>query len=126
MNSTTLRLLAAEVYAHHGVGDAERELGGRYSFDVIFSFDAGEAAKHDDLDATIDYVAVYETARDVVTGTRRRLVEAIVEEIASGLMTRFERMTEVTVRLRKLHPPIIGIIGTVEVERTIRVTLGGR
>lgn len=119
MKKTTLRLHGAEVYAHHGVGDAERELGGRYSFDIAYTLDAQEAADGDDLDATVDYVAVYEAARDVVVDTRRRLLEAIVDEIVSVLLARFPRIIEVTVRLRKLHPPITGIIGSVEAERTI-------
>ena len=119
MKKTTLKLIGAEVYAYHGVGDAERELGGRYSFDVIYPIDASNAVADDELDETVDYTAVYEAARDVVVDTRRRLLEAIVDEITSVLIARFPRIIEATVRLRKLHPPIIGMIGSVEAERTI-------
>ena len=119
MSPTTLRLLGAEVYAHHGVQDAERELGGRYSFDIEYSLDAETASQIDELDSTVNYVSVYEAARDVVVGTQRRLLEAIVSEIATNLISEFQQIEEVTVRLRKLHPPITGIIGVVEVEKSL-------
>lgn len=111
-----ITIRGAEVYAHHGVGDAEQELGGRYSFDLSLLTDISAAAAEDDLELTVDYVAAYTTARDVIITTRRRLLESIVSEIAAELLERFPRIASVSVTLRKMHAPIVGIVDSVEIE----------
>lgn len=113
---STITIRGAEVYAYHGVGDAEQELGGRYSFDLKLRTDISEAAREDDLEKTVDYVAVYNAARDVIIHTRRRLLESIVTEIATVLLDRFPRISAVEVHLRKMHAPIVGIVDSVEIE----------
>lgn len=121
MNRTTrIRVLGAEVYAHHGVGEAERELGGRYSFDLEIEADISQAAASDDLHHTIDYVEAYEIARTVIVDSaKRRLLESLVTEIADSIMARFPDALAATVRLRKLHAPINGVLDAVELEHRI-------
>ncbi len=113
---STITIRGAEVYAHHGVGDAEQELGGRYSFDLSYRTDIAAAAGSDELAQTVDYVAVYNAARDVIVNTRRHLLESIVSEIGRVLLDRFPEITSVDVRLRKMHAPILGIVDSVEIE----------
>lgn len=111
-----IRVLGAEIYARHGVGEAERAIGGRYSFDLEIEADITAAAGDDDLHATVDYESAYYLARDILLGTNRRLLESLVVEIADAVMARFAIARAVTVRLRKLSVPIDGVIGAVEVE----------
>lgn len=120
MSTMTIRILGAHVYAHHGVGAAERELGGRYGFDVELLAETAAAVATDDIDATIDYVSVYAIAHDTIVHTTRRLLESIVAQIADTIMERFPAALSVTVRLRKLKPPIPGVLDAVEVELTMR------
>src|SRR5512133_346757 len=115
-NLSTIRVLGAEIYARHGVGEAERTIGGRYSFDLEMQVDIGPASESDNLAMTIDYEAAYELARDILTGTRRRLLESLVVEIARGLLRRFPIALNATVRLRKLSVPIDGVLRAVEIE----------
>lgn len=118
--STTIRVLGAEVYAHHGVGDAERELGGRYSFDLEIEADIAKAAASDELHDTIDYVQAYHIAREVIVdSTKRRLLESLVTEIADTILERFPEAHGVTVRLRKLRAPINGVLDAVELEHHV-------
>ena len=120
-NSTRslISLRGAEVYAHHGVTTAEKDLGGRYSFDIEYEVDISEAAQSDSLTAAVDYSQVYETAREVIVSTQRHLLESIVSEVAERLLEEHPRIESVLVRLRKLHAPIRGIIGTVEIEHKV-------
>lgn len=111
-----IRIIGAEIYARHGVGEAERAVGGRYSFDVEIGADISEAARTDHVADTVDYQKVYELARDILTGTNRRLLEALVVEIADAILARFPIAAWTTVRLRKLSIPIDGVIRAVEVE----------
>lgn len=114
-----ISLRGAEVYAHHGVTSAEKDLGGRYSFDVEYVVDISEAAATDALSSAVDYSMVYETAREVVVSTQRHLLEAIVSEVADRLLEEHPTIISVVIRLRKLHAPIRGIIGTVEIEHEV-------
>ena len=119
MDRSRISLRGVEVYAHHGATNEEMDLGGRYSFDVEYEVDINGAAKSDALSDAVDYVDVYETARDVITTTQRRLLESIVHEVAERLLGRHENILMVLVRLRKLHAPIPGVIGTVEIEHQV-------
>jgi dihydroneopterin aldolase len=113
---STIRIIGAEIYARHGVGEEERTIGGRYSFDIEIEADITRAAATDHVADTIDYQEAYELARNILTGTNRRLLESLVAEIAGALLDRFPLAYAVTVRLRKLSVPIDGVIRAVEVE----------
>ncbi len=119
MKRTTIRILGAQVYAHHGVGAAEQELGGRYSFDLEMETDITQGAMSDNLSDTIDYVAVYEIAHDVIVNTKRRLLESIVSQVADAVLTSFPQALSVTIRLRKLRAPINGVLDAVEIEHRV-------
>lgn len=116
MPNSFIRILGAEIYARHGVGEAERTIGGRYSFDIEIETDIAAAAASDHLADTVNYQEAYELARDILTGTNRRLLEALVVEIADELLARFPVADAVLVRLRKLSVPIDGVISAVEVQ----------
>ncbi len=118
-NRSHIRILGAEIYARHGVGAEERAIGGRYSFDIEIEADIARAAASDHVEDTINYQEAYELARDILTGTNRRLLEALVMEIARALLKRFAIAQRVTVRLRKLSVPIDGVMRAVEVETTV-------
>ncbi len=115
-NLSMIRILGAEIYARHGVGEAERSIGGRYSFDIDIEADISAAAASDHLEDTVNYQEAYELARDILTGTNRRLLESLVVAIADALLNRFPVAQSVTVRLRKLSVPIDGVMRAVEVE----------
>ena len=119
MNESTIRILGAQVYAHHGVGAAEQELGGRYSFDLEITMDISKPATTDDLSDTIDYVTAYEIAHDVIVNTKRRLLESIVSQVTAAILEKFSSALTVTIRLQKLRPPITGVLEAIEMEHTV-------
>ena len=115
-HQSVIRVIGAEIYARHGVGEAERTIGGRYSFDLEIEADIRAAAASDHVSDTINYQDAYELARNILTGTNRRLLEALVVEIAGSILQQFPLALAVTVRLRKLSVPIDGVMRAVEVE----------
>lgn len=116
MPLSAIRIIGAEIYARHGVGEAERAIGGRYSFDVEVEADISTAARTDHVSDTVNYQDVYEMTRDILTGTNRRLLESLVVEITATILERFPMAQSVSVRLRKLSVPIDGVVRAVEVE----------
>ena len=103
-------------YGHHGVDAAERDLGGRFSFDIELVTDVTRAGETDDLNHTVDYKAVYELIAEI----QRRgfnLLEALALNIARAILQEFD-VDEVTVRARKQSVPLGGLIDHAEVEVT--------
>ncbi len=118
MKLSIIRVNGAEIYARHGVGEAERAIGGRYSFDLEILTDISKAATTDHVEDTVDYKEAYTIARDILMGTNRRLLESLVVEIVKAILEKFPTIHSVTVRLRKLSVPIDGVMQSVEVEHT--------
>ena len=114
MVSDVIRLTGMQFYAHHGADAGERELGQRFELDVELHLDLRLAGVADDLDATVNYRAVYELVRDAMEPPCL-LLEALAERIAEGVRRDFA-VAGVTVRVRKPAVPIGGVLAHAEVE----------
>jgi dihydroneopterin aldolase len=118
-------LRGIQFYAYHGVPDAEQETGHRYEVDVAMETDVSAAVAVDEVAQTVDYGAV---AREVLAlGTSRqfRLIETLAARIAEQILASQPRVEAVTVRVKKLLPPIPGVVEYAGVEVTRRRTVGG-
>jgi len=113
----TIRLRDITVYGTHGVSAAEREVGRPFVGDVELRADLAAAAETDDLGATVDYAAVCALVKRVNDAGPYFLLEAFAGRIAKEVLEGFG-VDEVTVRVRKPHPPVGGIVGAAEVEIT--------
>ena len=90
-----------EFHARHGVFEAETQFGARFIVDVeLYLSLTGD----DDLSQTVDYSAVYELVRTVVTETRFRLIEALAQRLADALLGAQELAEAVVVRVTNLTP----------------------
>jgi dihydroneopterin aldolase len=56
----TVEIVGLSLYTHHGVGDAEREVGQRLVFDLSFELSDCDATLTDRVEDTVDYAAVCE------------------------------------------------------------------
>lgn len=110
-----IRLLGMEFYGYHGVFEAEQELGQRFEVDVELHRDLKLAGDSDDLDVTLNYVDVYTVVKELVEERVFNLIESLAEEIASQILSSFV-VDGVTVRVRKPHVSLGGLLRTVEVE----------
>ncbi len=118
-----IRLRNISLYGCHGVTAAEREVGRPFEVDVELVLDLSAASRTDDLGATIDYAAVCEIVRRVHEAGPYHLLEALAGRIAKEIIGAFAA-EEVTVRVRKPHPPVGGLVGAAEVEITVRAGEG--
>ncbi len=101
-----------DVYAHHGVHPAERELGQRFVIDAQLFGDFSEAAAADSLRHALDYVEVHRRVREVAATTTFQLLEALAEAICADLLERFA-VARVVVTVHKPNPPIPNFLGHV-------------
>jgi dihydroneopterin aldolase len=111
------RLLLEDVrfYGHHGVSKAEQTVGVWFSVDAELAVDLAPAAVSDDLAAAVDYGEVARRIVEIGTEGRVNLIERLAGLIAQTLLREFPAR-QVRVRVRKLTPPLQGLVGTPSVE----------
>ncbi|QKS69666.1 dihydroneopterin aldolase [Paenalkalicoccus suaedae] len=103
-------------YGFHGAFKEENKLGQRFYADVIMEMDTKKPGKTDDLDDTVNYALVYETAKEVLEGDPVKLVETLTDKLSRLILERFELVQAVTVKITKPDPPIPGHYDSVAVE----------
>jgi dihydroneopterin aldolase len=114
-----ISLINMVFYGFHGVSPAEKETGRRFEVDCILSVDLAQAGKSDELTDTVDYAAVYDKVANLVQNRSFALLEGLATGNATEILDAFP-VIEVTIRVRKLIPPISGQIECIEVEVTRR------
>jgi dihydroneopterin aldolase len=87
-----------------GPTPADRQHAHDYLIDVALSMDIAEAVSRDDLAAALDIAEVAAVVRDEVALRSRVLLERMTADIARALLQRFDRVTEVRVRVEKPEP----------------------
>lgn len=112
-----IRMTGMSFYGFHGVSAAERETGRMFEVDCELEVDLAEAGKSDQLSDTIDYARVYDTVRETVEGTAFSLLEGLAAKLATQILDDFGAY-RVTLRVRKLDPPLGGHVKHIEVELT--------
>ena len=86
-----ISLHGIDVYAHHGVHPAERELGQRFVVDVDLWVDCEAAAASDDLHRAVDYTAVHRRVCATTGAGSCHLIEAVAGRLCRALLTRVSR-----------------------------------
>lgn len=115
MPADVLRLRNLRFFAYHGLYPEENRLGQVFEVDLELRGDFSAAGRGDDPALTLDYVQVCRVVEEVVTQQRFKLVEALAEHIAQAVGAAFAPL-ELTVRVRKPHPPVPLSFEGIEVE----------
>ncbi|HHJ52720.1 MAG TPA: dihydroneopterin aldolase [Caldithrix abyssi] len=110
-----IRLKNVTFYAHHGYYEAERELGQKFEMDIEVHCDLQHAAQDDDLKETIDYRKIYDIAKKTFENYKFKLIETVAERIAAQIL-QLPGINNVTIKVRKPHVPVKGLLDYVEVE----------
>jgi len=100
-----IELRGLRVLGHHGALEGEQDAAQPFEVDLEVESALAEAARNDDLTATVDYSRLVETARAIVAEHRYRLLEALAGAIAAGILE-IPSVDAVTVTVRKLRPPV--------------------
>lgn len=101
--------------AHHGFYKEEQILGGDYIVDVQVDTTFTNAAINDDLEQTINYETIYLIC-EAEMKRNAKLLENVAERIALGIRHQFKGIKEMKVRVKKLNPPLGGIVESSWVE----------
>ena len=117
MNSTKLTLKNMIFYGYHGVYAEERKLGQQIAVDVEMVKELFDAGFQDDLSLTINYAEVYDLVKEIVEREEFKLIEGIGLAILKRLAERYI-LKSLTVRVRKSHPPLGGLVEAAEFEVT--------
>ena len=107
-----------ELVSTGGTARAITNLGGKFEVDVDMCCDLSAAAESDSLKKTVDYEKVYAYIQQTVLSKKYYLLETLAHAIGRGLIREFYNIETVTIRIRKPHPPVKGVIDFVEVEIT--------
>ena len=113
----TIRLSNMSFYGYHGATAAEKETGRVFEVDCELEVDLAEAGRTDQLADTIDYRQAYDVIKETVEGRAFSLVEGLASHLAAQILESFP-VYRVTLRVRKMNPPIPGQIKSIEVELT--------
>jgi dihydroneopterin aldolase len=103
------------LYTHHGVSEAEREIGQRLVVDLRLEVGEVDATVTDMVDDTVDYAEVCQTVALVAQQRSYRTLERLCAAIADRLLADFEA-DRVMVRCAKPEPPIPLSVEEVSVE----------
>ena len=111
----TVSIRDLRVSAVIGVHDWERETEQTLVFAVDMAADAAKAAASDDIRDALDYSAVAQTVRNVVTDGEFQLIETAAERVAGQLLADY-RLGWVRVEVAKPLPRE-GYTAAITVER---------
>jgi dihydroneopterin aldolase len=87
-----------------GPTPADQQQAHDYLVDVALSVDIADAVARDELAAAVDIAEVASCVRDEVARRPRVLLERMTSDVARALLERFDRVTEVRVKVEKPEP----------------------
>jgi len=114
-SSVEIEIRGLSIYTHHGVSDAEQEVGQRLLLDVSFDVPDCDATVTDRLEDTINYSEACDIVALAATERSYRTLERLASVIAERLAERFGSES-VRVRAAKPEPPLAIPVEEVAVE----------
>jgi dihydroneopterin aldolase len=113
--TVNIEISGLSLFTRHGVHEAERELGQRLVFDVVFELDQTDATVTDRVDDTIDYAEACEQIALAAQERSYKTLERLCDAIADRLIDHFGA-DSVRVKATKPEPPIPLPVDEVSVE----------
>ena len=120
--SVEVEIRGLSIYTHHGVTDAEQEVGQRLEFDLTFDVPDCDAVLTDRIDDTVDYSEVCDIVALAATERSYRTLERLCQVVAERLMERVD-CESVQVRAAKPEPPVPYPVQDAAVEVTLERSL---
>jgi 7,8-dihydroneopterin aldolase/epimerase/oxygenase len=111
----TIEVTGLSLYTHHGVSEAEREVGQRLVLDLRLEVGECDATVTDLVDDTVDYGIVCQHVALVAQQRSYKTLERLCSAIADRLLADFDD-EEVWVKATKPEPPIPLAVESVSVE----------
>ena len=93
-----------EFYGYHGVPEAERSVGHRYSVDIHMQVDS-QAEKTDSVTDTADYGKIGADLTRFGENQQYRTMERLAKEMARHVLDSNPKVTSIRLSIRKVLPP---------------------
>ncbi len=113
--TVTIEISGLSLYTHHGVSEAEREIGQRLLLDLRLDVGETDATVTDRVEDTVDYAEVCQLVALVAQQRSYRTLERLCSAVADRLLADFE-LEGVWVKASKPEPPIPLPVEDVSVE----------
>jgi len=113
--SVTIEISGLSLYTHHGVSEAEREVGQRLVVDLRLDLGESDATVTDALADTVDYGEVCQLVALIAQQRSHNTLERLCGTIAGRLIGDYE-LEGVWVKATKPEPPIALPVDEVSVE----------
>jgi 7,8-dihydroneopterin aldolase/epimerase/oxygenase len=109
----TIHLHNLSFFAHHGVHEEEKILGGNFIVNADISF-ADKSDTITRLPDTVDYVQAYSKIKELMSSPTP-LLETLAMQIVDQLYSKYPFVSFISVNIMKLNAPITGLQGSVGV-----------
>ncbi|HEY5344293.1 MAG TPA: dihydroneopterin aldolase [Solirubrobacteraceae bacterium] len=113
--AVTIEITGLSLYTHHGVSEAEREVGQRLVLDLRLDVGETDATATDALEDTIDYAEVCQLVALVAQQRSHKTLERLCSVVADRLLGDYA-LEGVWVKATKPEPPIPLSVDEVSVE----------
>ena len=114
----TISIEGMEFFAYHGCFKEEQVIGTKFRVDLFLEADTSKAEESDNLEDTVNYLAVYQVVKDEMA-IKSKLLENVSRRILKRVKKEFPEVTQARIKMRKLNPPLGGKIDFVSVELKI-------
>jgi dihydroneopterin aldolase len=115
LETVTIEIAGLSLYTHHGVTEAEREVGQRLMLDLRLEVGETDATVTDRVEDTVDYAEVCQLVALVAQQRSHKTLERLCSTIAERLLADYE-LEGVWVKATKPEPPIALPVDEVSVE----------
>jgi dihydroneopterin aldolase len=113
--SITVEITGLSLYTHHGVSEAEREVGQRLVLDLRLDVGESDATVTDSIEDTVDYAEVCQLVALIAQQRSHKTLERLCSTIANRLLADYD-LESVWVKATKPEPPIALSVDEVSVE----------
>ncbi|MFT3827762.1 MAG: dihydroneopterin aldolase [Chitinophagaceae bacterium] len=108
-----IELQNVQFQAYHGLYEGEEKTGGPYEVNAKVTYEETDTS-FDDLRSTINYVEIFNIVKQ-----RMQVPTPLLEKVAAGIIRKIRHsypfVTEVSISIYKLEPPITGFQGKIGV-----------
>src|SRR6201989_1193420 len=111
----TIEITGLQLFTHHGVTAAEREVGQRLVLDLRLDVGETDATVTDSIEDTVDYAEVCQLVALVAQQRSHKTLERLCSTIANRLLADYD-LEGVWVKATKPEPPIPLSVDEVSVE----------
>ncbi len=108
----TIHLHNLIFFSYHGLHEEEKILGGK--FEVSLDISSNQIQEVNSIEDSIDYSQVYKVVQ-MKMKQPTLLLETLASEIAAAIKLMDNRITEISITIKKINPPIENFSGNVGV-----------